>query len=57
MGIVSNGKLKNNTKYYLYPDSNGNFLKVAVLDIYCKKKVNHSYKGQYCKVIIKSLKK
>ena len=39
MGIVSNGKLKNNTKYYLYPDSNGNFLKVAVLDIYCKKKL------------------
>ena len=57
MGIVSNGKLKNNTKYYLGPDSNGNFLKVAVSDIYCKKKVSHSYKEQYYKVSIKSLKK
>ena len=57
MRIVSNDKLKNNTKCYLGPDSNGNFLKVAVLDIYCKKKVSHSYKGQYCKVSIKSLKK
>ena len=57
MGIVSNSKLKNNTKYYLGPDSNGNFLKVTVSDIYCNKKVKYSYKGQYCKVSIKSLKK
>ena len=57
-GIVSSGKLRKNSKYYLGPDNNGNFKVVEATDIYCKKvDVSYSYKGQYCSVSIKSLGK
>ena len=57
-GIVSSGKLRTNSKYFLGPDLNGNFIKVEVCDIHCKKvSVSYSFKGQYCSVCIKSLGK
>ena len=55
-GIVSNGKLKINSKYFLGPDSTGNFKMVEVTDIHCKSiNVSYAYKGQYCSACIKSL--
>ena len=55
-GIVSNGKLKINSKYFLGPDSMGNFKMVEVTDIHCKSiDVSYAYKGQYCSACIKSL--
>ena len=58
VGIVSSGKLRTNSKYYLGPDVNGNFKVVEVSNIFCKKvAVSYSYKGQYCSVCIKSLGK
>ena len=55
-GIVSNGKLKKNSKYFLGPDSMGNFKMVEVTDIHCKSiDVSYAYKGQYCSACIKSL--
>lgn len=58
IGIVSSGKLRINSKYYLGPDINGNFKVVEVKDIFCKKvAVSYSIKGQYCSVCIKSLGK
>ena len=57
-GIVSSGELRTKSKYYLGPDSNGNFKVVQVCDIFCKKvAVSYSYKGQYCSISIKSLGK
>ena len=57
-GIVSSGKLRTNSKYFLGPDLNGNFINVEVCDIHCKKvSVSYSFKGQYCSVCIKSLGK
>ena len=57
-GIVSSGKLRTNSKYFLGPDLNGNFIKVEVCVIHCKKvSVSYSFKGQYCSVCIKSLGK
>ena len=58
IGIVSSGELRTKSKYYLGPDSNGNFKVVEACDIFCKKvAVNYSYKGQYCSISIKSLGK
>ena len=58
VGIVSSGKLRTNSKYYLGPDVNGNFKVVEVSNIFCKKvAASYSYKGQYCSVCIKSLGK
>ena len=55
-GIVSSGKMRINSKYYLGPDTSGNFKIVEVTDIHCKSiNVNYVYKGQYCSVCIKSL--
>ena len=55
-GIVSSGKLRINSKYFLGPDSSGNFKMVEVTDIHCKKvNVNYTYKGQYCSACIKSI--
>ena len=55
-GIVSSGKLRINSQYYLGPDSSGNFKMVEVTDIHCKKvSVNYTYKGQYCSASIKSI--
>ena len=57
-GIVSSGKLRTNSKCFLGPDISGNFIKVEVCDIHCKKvSVSYSFKGQYCSVCIKSLGK
>ena len=57
-GIVSSGKLRTNSKCFLGPDISGNFIKVEVCDIHCKKvSVSYSLKGQYCSVCIKSLGK
>ena len=57
-GIVSSGKLRTNSKCFLGPDISGNFIKVEVCDIHCKKvSVSYSFKGQYCSVFIKSLGK
>ena len=56
VGIVSNGKLRIKSKYFLGPDINGNFKIVEVCDIHCKKvSVPYSFKGQYCSVSIKSV--
>ncbi len=56
IGIVSSGKLRIKSKYFLGPDINGNFKLVEVCDIHCKKiSVSYSYKGQYCSVCIKSI--
>ena len=55
-GIVSSGKLKIHSKYFLGPDSMGNFKMVEVTDIHCKSiDVSYAYKGQYCSACIKSL--
>ena len=55
-GIVSNGKLRINSKYFLGPDAMGNFKMVEVTDIHCKTvDVSYAYKGQYCSACIKSL--
>jgi GTPase len=55
-GIVSSGKLRINSQYFLGPDSSGNFKIVEVTDIHCKKvSVNYTYKGQYCSACIKSI--
>jgi GTPase len=55
-GIVSSGKLRINSQYFLGPDSFGNFKIVEVTDIHCKKvSVNYTYKGQYCSACIKSI--
>ena len=55
-GIVSSGKLRINSKYFLGPDPAGNFKIVEVTDIHCKKvDVSYTYKGQYCDASIKSL--
>jgi len=55
-GIVSSGKLRINSQYFLGPDSSGNFKMVEVTDIHCKKvSVNYTYKGQYCSACIKSI--
>ena len=55
-GIVSSGKMLINSKYFLGPDSMGNFKMVEVTDIHCKSlNVSYAYKGQYCSVCIKSL--
>ena len=57
-GIVSSGKLRTNSKCFLGPDISGNFIKVELCDIHCKKvSVSYSFKGQYCSVCIKSLGK
>ena len=55
-GIVSSGKLRINSKYFLGPDAMGNFKMVEVTDIHCKTvNVSYAYKGQYCSACIKSL--
>ena len=55
-GIVSSGKLRINSNYFLGPDAAGNFKIVEVTDIHCKKvDVSYTYKGQYCDASIKSL--
>ena len=57
-GIVSSGKLRTNSKCFLGPDISGNFIKIEICDIHCKKvSVSYSFKGQYCSVCIKSLGK
>jgi len=55
-GIVSSGKLRIKSQYFLGPDSSGNFKMVEVTDIHCKKvSVNYTFKGQYCSACIKSI--
>ena len=55
-GMVTKGKLKNKSKYFLGPDSNGDYKLVEVTDIFSKKiEVPYSIKGQYCSVHVKSL--
>ena len=52
-GIVSKGKIKSKTKYYLGPNNEGNFKIFEIEKIICKKiEVSYSYKGQYCTIII-----
>ena len=55
-GMVTRGKLKTNSKYFLGPDNNGDYKLVEVTDIFSKKiEVPYSIKGQYCSVYVKSL--
>ena len=56
IGMVTRGKLKLESKYYLGPDSNGDYKLVQVNEIHSKKiEVPYSFKGQYCSVSVKSL--
>jgi elongation factor 1-alpha len=55
-GIVSSGKLRIKTKYFLGPDVEGNFKIVEVTGIHYKTiDISYTYKGQYCDASIKSL--
>ena len=56
IGMVTRGKLKANSKYFLGPDSNGDYKLVEVTEIHSKKiDVPYSFKGQYCSVCVKGL--
>ena len=53
-GMVTRGKLKAKSKYFLGPDSEGDYKLVEVIDIHSKKiDVPYSKKGQYCSVMVK----
>ena len=56
VGMVTRGKLKAKSKYFLGPDSNGNYKFVEVTNIHSKQiVVPFSFKGQFCSVSIKGL--
>ena len=56
VGMVTRGKLKKKAKYFLGPDSNGNYKFVEVTNIHSKQiDVPYSFKGQFCSVGIKGL--
>ena len=56
VGMVTRGKIKVQSKYFLGPDSEGDYKLVQVMDIYSKNiEVPYSFKGQYCSVAVQGL--